>query len=118
MTNSDPDCLFCKIVAGVIPATVVHRDERTVAFRDIDPKAPLHVLVIPVDHHPDAAAIAEADPALLGEMIGTAKRIAADEGVAEGGYRMVLNTGADGGQTVFHAHLHLLGGRRFSWPPG
>jgi len=115
---SDPDCLFCKIVAGEIPAEVVLRGDRVVAFRDIDPKAPTHVLVIPVEHLPDAAAVAADDPALVGELIAAAAGIAAKSGDAGGGYRMVFNTGADAGQSVHHAHLHVLAGRSMTWPPG
>lgn len=116
--RTDPDCLFCKIVAGTIPATIVHRTDRVLAFRDIDPQAPTHVLVIPVDHAPNIAATAQADPALAGELFVEAARIAAQECVAESGYRLVANTGAGAQQTVFHTHLHLLGGRGFNWPPG
>lgn len=114
----DPDCLFCKIVHGDIPATIVIRTDRVVAFRDIDPQAPTHILVIPVDHAPNLAATAAADPQLAGELFTTAARIAADEGIAESGYRLVANTGAGAQQTVFHTHVHLLGGRSFTWPPG
>ncbi|MDQ2847456.1 MAG: histidine triad nucleotide-binding protein [Actinomycetota bacterium] len=112
------DCLFCKIVAGDIPADIVHRDERTLAFRDLAPKAPTHVLVIPVTHSVTIADTAAGDAALVGELVATAAGIAAADGIAESGYRMVFNTGADAGQTVFHAHLHLLGGRALGWPPG
>ena len=113
MTDS---CLFCRIVRREIPATIVHEDEQTLAFRDIDPKAPTHVLVIPKTH---VASLEEAtDAALIGQLALTAAKIAAAEGIAKGGYRTVINTGADAGQTVFHVHLHLLGGRRLSWPPG
>ncbi len=114
----DPNCLFCKIAAGDIAAAEVHRDERVLAFRDVDPKAPVHILVIPLEHLADAGQVARHDPELIGVMVATARTIAEQEGVAESGYRMVLNTGPDGGQTVFHAHLHLLGGRPFGWPPG
>ncbi|RIJ77087.1 histidine triad nucleotide-binding protein [Nakamurella silvestris] len=109
------DCLFCKIVSGDIPADVVFDGERTLAFRDIAPKAPVHILVVPKVHYPDAATVAAADPALVGELITTAGQVAADQGVSEGGYRMIFNTGADGGQTVFHAHLHLLAGTKLPW---
>ncbi|MDQ6658393.1 MAG: histidine triad nucleotide-binding protein [Actinomycetota bacterium] len=112
------DCLFCKIVAGDVPADIVHRDERTLAFRDIAPKAPTHVLVIPVAHTATIADTGRGDAALVGELVATAAGIAATDGVAESGYRLVFNTGADAGQTVFHAHLHLLGGRALGWPPG
>jgi len=110
------DCLFCKIVVGDVPGEVVHTTERTVAFRDVDPQAPVHVLVVPRDHHPDAAALAAADPATLSELVLTAAAVATAEGYDD--YRLVLNTGADAGQTVFHTHLHLLAGRSFTWPPG
>jgi histidine triad (HIT) family protein len=114
----EQECLFCKIVAREVPATIVRESERTVTFRDINPQAPTHVLVIPKDHHPNAAALATADPALLGEVMREAGAVAADEGVADTGYRIVLNTGAGAGQTVFHVHAHVLGGRGLNWPPG
>ncbi|MFC1409884.1 histidine triad nucleotide-binding protein [Streptacidiphilus sp. N1-12] len=108
------DCLFCRIVAGEIPATVVRETAATLAFRDIAPQAPTHVLVVPKAHYPDAASLAEADPALAGALLAEAGRVAADEKVAESaggtGYRLVFNTGAGAGQTVFHAHVHVLGG--------
>jgi len=112
------DCLFCKIVSGAVPATVVRRTDRVVAFRDIDPKAPTHILVIPTAHLATAVEVAAHDPALLGELVMVAGDLAAEDGIAGSGYRLVLNTGKDGGQTVFHAHIHLLGGRPMSWPPG
>ncbi len=112
------ECLFCAIVAGEIPVTTVLETDRVLAFRDIDPQAPTHVLVIPKDHHPDAAAFAAADPGLLGEVITAAHRVAAAEGVAETGYRLVFNTGAQAGQDVWHVHTHVLGGRDLTWPPG
>ena len=104
------DCLFCRIVSGEIPATLVGESEHTVAFRDIAPQAPTHVLVVPKDHYPDVAALS-AHPALLAELVRQAHGVAADEGLVERGYRLVFNTGADAGQTVFHAHVHVLGGR-------
>jgi histidine triad (HIT) family protein len=110
------DCLFCRLVDGGIPATVVHRGERVLAFRDIDPKAPTHVLVIPAAHHRDVAALAAADPATLAELVAVASRIAEDE--AGGPFRLVFNTGAEVGQSVFHVHGHVLAGRSFGWPPG
>jgi len=110
------DCLFCKIVAGDIPGEVVHTGERTVAFRDVNPVAPLHVLVVPKDHYANAAEVAAGDPEASVEMVLTAKAVAAAEGYDS--YRLVFNTGADAHQTVFHAHLHVLGGRSFTWPPG
>lgn len=118
MANTENECLFCRIVAGTVPATVVHRDERTVAFRDIDPKAPTHILLIPTTHYDNVAQIADSDPATLAALVGTARDVALAEGLAESGYRLVFNTGAGAGQSVFHAHLHLLGGRRMTWPPG
>ncbi len=110
------DCLFCKIAAGDIPATVVAEDDRFVAFRDIDPQAPTHVLVIPRSH---IASLNEAsDPDLLGSLLLFAKGIAVQEGLTERGYRVVLNTNSEAGQTVFHIHAHVLGGRVMRWPPG
>jgi histidine triad (HIT) family protein len=116
----DQDCLFCKIVAGEIPATIVHESDTTVAFRDLNPQAPTHVLVIPRSHYPNAAALAEGEPATAADLFDAAREIAVQEGLdgADGGYRMVLNTGAAAHQTVFHAHLHVLGGRQMTWPPG
>lgn len=111
------DCLFCAIVAGEIPATVVHETDRMLAFRDIAPQAPVHVVVIPKEHHADVSALAASDPALAGELLATVTQVAAAEGL-EHGFRVVFNTGAHGGQTVFHVHAHLLGGRSMTWPPG
>lgn len=110
------DCLFCKVVAGEIPADVVHEGERVLAFRDINPQAPTHVLVVPREHHPDVAALARADAAALGELAQAAQRIAAAEGHDD--FRLVFNTGARSGQSVFHVHGHVLAGRDMSWPPG
>ena len=112
------DCLFCAIVAGEIPATTVLETDRILAFRDINPQAPAHVLVIPKAHYPDVAALAVADAPLLGEVINAAQQVAAAEGVAEAGYRVVFNTGVQAGQTVPHVHGHVLGGRLLTWPPG
>jgi histidine triad (HIT) family protein len=112
------ECLFCAIVAGEVPATTVLDSDRILAFRDINPQAPTHVLVITKEHHPDVAALAAADPGLLGEVITAAHRVAAAEGAAETGYRLVFNTGAQAGQTVWHVHGHVLGGRDLTWPPG
>jgi len=110
------DCLFCKIATGAIPAQVTRRADGMLAFRDINPQAPVHVLVIPTVH---LASLNEAqDSALLGRMLAFARDVAAAEGLAEDGYRVVLNTNANGGQTVFHLHLHVLGGRALRWPPG
>jgi len=112
------DCLFCKIAAGDIPADLVAESSRTLAFRDINPQAPTHVLIIPKEHHPDLAALAAAGDSLLAEVAAQAHRVAEAEGIASSGYRVVFNTGPEAGQTVFHAHAHVLGGRRLAWPPG
>jgi histidine triad (HIT) family protein len=112
------DCLFCRIVSGDVPADVVATNDHAVAFRDISPVAPTHVLVIPRVHQPNLAAVAESDPDGLVGMVLLAKQVAGDDGVADDGYRMVANTGAAAHQTVFHAHLHVLGGRPMGWPPG
>ena len=112
------ECLFCAIVAGEIPATKVLETDLILAFRDINPQAPTHVLVVPKAHYPDVAALAAADAALLGEVIDAAQQVAAAEGVAGTGYRIVFNTGVQAGQTVPHVHGHVLGGRPLTWPPG
>lgn len=114
----DTDCLFCRIVGGEIPAQVVRESDRTLAFRDIDPQAPTHVLVVTRDHYRDAAALSAADPQLAAVLLAEAVAVAVVEGVAPGGYRIVLNTGTQGGQTVPHVHAHVLGGRPMAWPPG
>ena len=116
--STEPSCLFCRIVAGEIPATVVRQDEATVAFRDINPQAPTHVVVVPRAHHADAGALAAADPALSGAVLHAAASVAESEGIDKDGYRLVFNTGAGAGQTVFHVHCHVLGGRTMTWPPG
>jgi histidine triad (HIT) family protein len=112
------DCLFCGIVAGQVPATVVVESARTIAFQDINPQAPVHVLVIPKQHYPNLAALAGAGDGLLDEVAAQAAQVAGAHGVADGGYRVVFNTGPGAGQTVHHAHAHVLGGRPLSWPPG
>ena len=112
------DCLFCKIAAGEIPSRKAYEDDTVLAFYDIDPKAPVHVLVIPKKHIESVNTLTRADDALLGHMFEVARQLAAELGVAENGYRMVTNIGADGGQSVPHLHLHLLGGRSLEWPPG
>ena len=106
------DCLFCRIVAREIPATVVHETDTTLAFRDIAPQAPTHVVLVPKAHAADAVALAAAAPTVLDDLFLAAGEVAKAEGVADSGYRLLFNTGADAGQTVFHAHLHVLGGRR------
>jgi histidine triad (HIT) family protein len=115
---ADPNCLFCRIVADEIPSTKVHEDDLVVAFRDIAPRAPTHILVIPRDHIASAADLTEEHAEMLGRLFAVAARIARDEGIVDGGYRLVSNVGRWGGQTVDHLHVHLLGGRPFTWPPG
>ncbi len=112
------DCLFCKIVAGEIPAKLVHQDEHLIAFQDINPQAPMHVLVVPRRHVATLNDLSASDDDLVGEMIRRAAAIARDHGHADRGYRTVFNTNAGAGQTVFHIHLHVLGGRSLTWLPG
>lgn len=114
---NDADCLFCKIVAREIPADVVHESDTTVAFRDLSPQAPTHVLVISRSHHPNAAALAAAEPDVAVDLLNAVAAVAKQEGLGEG-YRLVFNTGAQAHQTVFHVHAHVLGGRAMGWPPG
>jgi histidine triad (HIT) family protein len=116
--TTQPDCIFCKIVAGEIPAKKVYEDERALAFRDINPQAPTHALVIPRTHVASLEEAGEDDEAMLGHLLRVAARVAREEGHAETGYRTVINTGAGAGQTVFHIHVHVLGGRTLTWPPG
>lgn len=113
-----PDCLFCRIVRGELPARTVADDELVLAFHDIAPRSPTHVLVIPKVHIPSAADLTDEDGPLLGRLFATAARIAREAGIADEGYRLVSNVGRWGGQTVDHLHLHLMGGRAFTWPPG
>jgi histidine triad (HIT) family protein len=115
---SDNDCLFCKIQSGEIPADLVYESDTLVAFRDIEPRAPTHVLIIPREHIPTINDVDAEHEALLGSMFSAARSIAAAEGIADDGYRVVMNCNEAAGQTVFHIHMHLLGGRRLSWPPG
>ena len=110
------DCLFCKIAAGQIPAGIVKRADGMLAFKDINPQAPTHLLVIPITHIDSLDAAR--DPEVLGALLAFARDLAREQGLAQGGYRVVVNTNDDGGQTVFHLHLHLLGGRFMTWPPG
>jgi histidine triad (HIT) family protein len=112
------DCLFCKIIDGKIPAKVVHTDDRSVAIRDINPQAPTHILVMPRKHIPTLNQLTDEDAALVGHLHVVAKKLAHAEGIAESGYRTLFNTNAGAGQTVFHIHLHLVGGRPMGWPPG
>jgi len=112
------DCLFCALVEGKVKANLVYQDDSIVAFKDIAPKAPVHILIIPRKHLVSVSDIAEADRALIGQIFQVAARLAREQGVADSGYRVVVNSGADAGQSVFHLHFHLLGGRQMTWPPG
>lgn len=112
------DCLFCKIAEGKIPAKLVHEDERAVAFRDLNPQAPTHILIIPREHIASLNDLDDAHEALVGHLHRVAGRLARSENIADSGYRVLFNTGAHAGQTVHHIHLHLLGGRALGWPPG
>jgi histidine triad (HIT) family protein len=112
------DCLFCRIAAGEVPADIVHQDDHVVAFRDIKPHAPTHILLIPRAHIASALELTEADGPMLGQLFAAAADLARSEGLADDGYRLVTNIGRWGGQTVHHLHVHLLGGRALTWPPG
>ncbi|HEY7460562.1 MAG TPA: histidine triad nucleotide-binding protein [Gemmatimonadota bacterium] len=114
---SEASCVFCKIVRGEIDATLLHRDDGLVAFRDLSPKAPFHALVVPTRHLETLDELEEGDADLVGRMLLRGSALAREQGLT-GGYRLVLNCGPDGGQSVFHVHLHVLGGRRMTWPPG
>ncbi len=114
---ADQDCLFCKIVAGDIDADIVHETPTTLALRDLNPQAPTHVLVIPRSHYPNAASLADAEPGTAADLLTAAAAVADGDGLGDG-YRLVFNTGKAAHQTVFHAHLHVLGGRPMTWPPG
>jgi histidine triad (HIT) family protein len=114
--STQADCLFCKIVAGDIPADVVAQDDAAVAFRDVNPQAPTHVLVVPRSHYADAAALAGGEPATVAALVAMAHDVAHADGLDD--YRLVFNTGPGAGQTVFHTHAHVIGGRALSWPPG
>lgn len=111
------DCLFCRIVAGEVPADIVHQDDQVVAFRDIAPKAPVHLLVVPRAHWRSLVDVPSSQMQALGHLLATCRTLAGALGLEEG-YRVVINTGPDGGQTVDHLHVHLMGGRAFGWPPG
>lgn len=117
-TNRDPDCPFCRIVAGELPATIVHDDDQVIAIRDIAPRAPTHILLMPRTHIPSAVDLTDADGPLLGRLYAVAAQLARQDGIADNGYRLVTNVGSWGGQTVDHLHVHLLGGRSMTWPPG
>jgi len=114
----DPSCLFCRIVAGEIPADVVHETGRTIAFRDIAPQSPVHVLVIPREHVVSLGAAEDDQASLFGELMLAARDVARKTGLSDSGFRTVLNSGPDGGQEVMHVHAHVLGGRSLTWPPG
>jgi histidine triad (HIT) family protein len=111
-------CIFCKIAAGQVPASKVHEDERCLAIRDLNPQAPVHVLVIPREHVATINDLTEAHEPMAGHLLRVGAKVARELGLAEAGYRLVFNTNADAGQTVFHVHLHVLGGRAMGWPPG
>ena len=115
---SEQNCLFCRIVAGEISADIVYQDERCIAFRDTNPQAPVHVLVIPREHMESLDEATQKDEATLGHLLRVAARVANEQEISEGGYRTVINTGAGAGQSIFHLHLHVLGGRQLNWPPG
>jgi histidine triad (HIT) family protein len=117
MTDRDRDCLFCRIVAGEIPSDRVYEDDDVIGFRDIHPQAPTHVLLVPRRHVPDVDTLEDDDGGLLRALFAAVRRVAEQERLAKG-YRVVTNVGAEAGQSVFHLHLHLLGGRRLGWPPG
>jgi len=112
------DCLFCRIVAGEVPSTQLHADDLVLAIRDIAPRAPTHILLMPRRHIPSAANLTEGDGALLGRLFAVANELARQEGIAADGFRITTNIGRYGGQTVDHLHVHLLGGRQMAWPPG
>lgn len=112
------DCLFCKIAAGDVPASIVHQDDDVVAFEDINPQAPHHLIIVPREHIATVNDLTGEHEELFGRLASTAKRLATERGIDGSGYRLVMNCNADGGQSVFHIHLHVLGGRRLGWPPG
>jgi histidine triad (HIT) family protein len=116
--TTDPSCLFCRIVADELPSTRVHEDDAVIAFRDIAPRAPTHVLVIPREHIASAADLTEAHGPILGRLFAVAADVARSEGIADAGYRVVTNVGRWGGPSVDHLHFHVMGGRAFDWPPG
>jgi histidine triad (HIT) family protein len=116
--TKDPDCIFCKIVGGQIPASIVLQNGELTAFRDVNPQMPVHILIVPNQHVADTQALSPEHDALVGTMVRAASDIARQEGLAERGYRLVFNTGDDAGTTVPHLHLHVLGGRAMAWPPG
>lgn len=112
------NCIFCKIVKGEIPSRIAYEDDRVLAFHDVDPQAPVHVLIVPKRHYESVLAVPEEENGIIGHMFSVAAKLAGELGVAENGFRLVINTGRDGGQTVPHLHLHLTGGREHGWPAG
>ena len=116
--TSDAGCLFCRVAAGEVPAALIHEDDLVIAFPDIAPRAPTHILLVPRQHIVSAAALTEADAPTVGRLFAVAAQVARDAGIAEAGYRLVTNVGRAAGQTVGHLHIHLLGGRSMVWPPG
>jgi len=115
---AEQNCLFCRIIAGEVPGELIHEDNLCIVIRDLNPQAPTHVLVIPREHLESLDEASQRDEAKLGHLLRVAARVANDEGVSEGGYRTVINTGAGAGQSVFHLHVHVIGGRPMNWPPG
>jgi histidine triad (HIT) family protein len=116
--NTMSDCLFCGIIEGKIKGDVVYRDDSIVAFKDVNPKAPVHILIVPIKHIATVRDLQQEDRQLVGDIFAVANRLAEQQGIAQDGFRVVVNCGAGAGQTVFHIHFHLLGGRHLSWPPG
>jgi histidine triad (HIT) family protein len=116
--SPDPACIFCKVIDKKIPSKIIYEDELVIAFEDVNPQAPVHTLVVPRKHIPDIHSMTEADRELVGHLFFTARKVAEKKGLDANGYRLVINNGPGAGQSVFHIHLHLLSGRRFSWPPG
>jgi len=112
------DCIFCRIVAGQIPSEIVHDDDQALAFQDINPQAPIHLLIIPKRHIDRLSSVTDQEQALAGYLLHLASRLAREKGIADEGFRLVVNSGPKAGQTVFHLHIHLMGGRMFDWPPG
>ena len=115
---TEQDCIFCRVASGDVRADIIFQDDRCLVFRDINPQAPVHVLIIPREHFESLDEAGRGDEPVLGHMLRVAARVANDEGLAESGYRTVINTGAGAGQSVMHLHLHVLGGRQLNWPPG
>ena len=116
--SRDSTCIFCKIIEKKIPSKIVYEDDYVLAFEDVNPQAPVHTLIVPTKHIHDIHSITEKDKDLIGHLFFIANKIAEDKGIVDRGYRLVINNGVGAGQTVFHLHIHILSGRRFSWPPG